>query len=121
MCRLDKARERGRTEVRMALAWRYSPAFIILGRTERCPFWRTMLCCTPHAGRLSGRAGAGAFTGNGRGKYVAEGRLVQVLEDWCPYWTGYHLCFPHHHQNTMPFSLFVEEMRHRAAEFRIHE
>ncbi|MCP1274394.1 LysR family transcriptional regulator [Gluconobacter albidus] len=45
-------------------------------------------------------------------KYVAEGRLVQVLEDWCPYWTGYHLCFPHHHQNTMPFSLFVEEIRH---------
>lgn len=48
-------------------------------------------------------------------KYIAEGHLVQVLEDWCPYWTGYHLCFPHHHQNTMPFSLFVEEMRHKAS------
>ena len=47
-------------------------------------------------------------------KHIAEGRLVQVLEDWCPYWTGYHLCFPRHHQNTMPFSLFVEEMQHGA-------
>ncbi|WP_215762253.1 LysR family transcriptional regulator [Acetobacter sp. P1H12_c] len=44
-------------------------------------------------------------------KFIADGRLVKVLEDWCPYWTGYHLCFPHHHQNTMPFALFVEEMR----------
>lgn len=46
-------------------------------------------------------------------EYIADGRLVKVLEDWCPYWTGYHLCFPHHHQHTMPFSLFVEEMRHK--------
>lgn len=49
-------------------------------------------------------------------KYIAEGHLVSVLQDWCPYWTGYHLCFPHHHQNSMPFSLFVKEMRHEPGE-----
>lgn len=49
-------------------------------------------------------------------KYIADGRLVKVLQDWCPYWTGYHLCFPHHHQNTMPFSLFVEAMRYEPVE-----
>ncbi|MBS1059877.1 LysR family transcriptional regulator [Gluconobacter sp. Dm-44] len=47
-------------------------------------------------------------------KYIADGRLVKVLQDWCPYWTGYHLCFPQHHQNSMPFSLFVEEMGYEA-------
>ncbi|ASL40511.1 MULTISPECIES: LysR family transcriptional regulator [Acetobacter] len=44
-------------------------------------------------------------------KYIQEGRLLQVLEDWCPYWSGYHLCFPRHHENVAPLSLFIDEMR----------
>ncbi|MHC0613004.1 LysR family transcriptional regulator [Komagataeibacter oboediens] len=45
-------------------------------------------------------------------KYIADGRLISVLQDWLPFWSGYHLCFPHNHENTMPFSLFAEEMRY---------
>ncbi|AEH63374.1 LysR family transcriptional regulator [Zymomonas mobilis] len=48
-------------------------------------------------------------------KYIEEGRLIPVLGDWCPYWSGYHLCFPHHYENIRPFSLFLEEMRYRPA------
>lgn len=44
-------------------------------------------------------------------KYIADGRLVKVLEDWCPHWNDYRLCFPRHHENLMPFALFLEEMR----------
>jgi DNA-binding transcriptional LysR family regulator len=45
--------------------------------------------------------------------HVAEGRLIRVLEDWCPPFPGYHLYYPSRRQHTPAFSLLVEALRHR--------
>jgi DNA-binding transcriptional LysR family regulator len=46
--------------------------------------------------------------------YLAEGRLQQVLEDWSPAWSGYHLYYPSRRQSSRAFSLFVDALRYRA-------
>lgn len=45
--------------------------------------------------------------------HVASGRLVRVLKDWCPTFTGYHLYYPNRRHHSAAFSLFVEAMRFR--------
>lgn len=45
--------------------------------------------------------------------HLADGRLVQVLEDWCPPFPGYHLYYPSRRQATPAFSLVVEALRYR--------
>jgi DNA-binding transcriptional LysR family regulator len=45
--------------------------------------------------------------------YLAKGRLVQVLEDWCPTWPGYHLYYPSRRQSSQAFALLVDALRHR--------
>jgi DNA-binding transcriptional LysR family regulator len=45
--------------------------------------------------------------------HVAEGRLIRVLEDWCPPFPGYHLYYPSRRQHTPAFSLLVEALRYR--------
>lgn len=45
--------------------------------------------------------------------YLADGRLVRVLDDWCPPQPGYHLYYPSRRQPTAAFSLVVETLRHR--------
>ena len=44
---------------------------------------------------------------------VAEGRLVRVLEDWCPPFAGYHLYYPSRRQPSAAFSLLVDALRRR--------
>lgn len=44
---------------------------------------------------------------------VAQGRLVRVLEDWCPPFPGYHLYYPSRRQPTPAFSLLVDALRKR--------
>jgi DNA-binding transcriptional LysR family regulator len=44
---------------------------------------------------------------------VAEGRLVRVLDDWCPPFSGYHLYYPSRRQPTPAFAVLVEALRHR--------
>lgn len=44
---------------------------------------------------------------------VAEGRLVRVLEDWCPPFPGYHLYYPSRRQASPAFALVVEALRNR--------
>jgi len=44
---------------------------------------------------------------------IAEGRLVRVLEDWCPPFAGYHLYFPSRRQPSAAFSLLVDALRYR--------
>ncbi len=44
---------------------------------------------------------------------VADGRLVRVLEDWCPPFAGYHLYYPSRRQPSAAFSLLVEALRWR--------
>ena len=44
---------------------------------------------------------------------IAAGRLVRVLQDWCPPFAGYHLYYPSRRQPSPAFSLLVEALRHR--------
>ncbi len=44
---------------------------------------------------------------------LAHGELVQVLEDWCPPFSGYHLYYPSRRQPTPAFALLVEALRYR--------
>jgi DNA-binding transcriptional LysR family regulator len=45
--------------------------------------------------------------------HIAAGRLLRVLEDWCPPYPGYHLYYPSRRQHTPAFSLLVEALRYR--------
>ncbi|HEX8885160.1 MAG TPA: LysR family transcriptional regulator [Noviherbaspirillum sp.] len=46
--------------------------------------------------------------------HLADGRLREVLADWCPYFQGFHLYYPHRRQASPAFSAFVEAVRYRA-------
>jgi DNA-binding transcriptional LysR family regulator len=45
--------------------------------------------------------------------YVSQGRLVRVLADWCPPFSGYHLYYPSRRQPSPAFSLLVDALRYR--------
>jgi len=45
--------------------------------------------------------------------HIAAGRLVRVLADWCPPYSGYHLYYPSRRQPTPAFALLVEALRYR--------
>ena len=45
--------------------------------------------------------------------YVEDGRLVRVLGDWCPAYSGYHLYYPSRRQPTAAFALLVHALRWR--------
>lgn len=44
---------------------------------------------------------------------IAEGRLVRVLEDWCPSFAGYHLYYPSRRQPSAAFAVLVNALRYR--------
>jgi DNA-binding transcriptional LysR family regulator len=44
---------------------------------------------------------------------IAAGRLVRVLEDWCPPFAGYHLYYPSRRQASPAFALLVDALRYR--------
>ena len=46
-------------------------------------------------------------------KHLAEGRLIRVLADWCPPFSGYHLYYPSRRQPAPAFALLVEALRYR--------
>ncbi len=46
-------------------------------------------------------------------RYLAAGRLVRVLEDWCPSYPGYYLYYPDRRDPTPAFRLLVEALRYR--------
>lgn len=43
--------------------------------------------------------------------HIAEGRLIRVLENWCPPFPGYHLYYPSRRQPSPAFSLVKELLR----------
>ncbi len=49
---------------------------------------------------------------------IESGRLVRVLAEWCPPFSGYHLYYPSRRQLTPAFALLVEALRHRGARRR---
>ncbi|OWO93219.1 LysR family transcriptional regulator [Rhizobium esperanzae] len=44
---------------------------------------------------------------------LAEGRLVRVLEDWCPPFPGYHLYYPSRRHTSPAFALVIDALRYR--------
>ncbi|MBY2917354.1 LysR family transcriptional regulator [Rhizobium ruizarguesonis] len=44
-------------------------------------------------------------------QYIADGRLIRVLDDWCQPFPGYHLYYPSRRQHTAAFALLVEALR----------
>jgi DNA-binding transcriptional LysR family regulator len=47
--------------------------------------------------------------------YLKEGRLVRVLEDWCPYFPGYHLYYASRRYASPAFAKLVDVLRYRSA------
>lgn len=45
--------------------------------------------------------------------HVAKGKLVRVLTDWSPPFSGYHLYYPSRRQPTPAFALLVDALRYR--------
>lgn len=45
--------------------------------------------------------------------HLADGRLVRVLEDWCPPFPGYHLYYPSRRQPSAAFAVLLEALRFR--------
>jgi DNA-binding transcriptional LysR family regulator len=46
-------------------------------------------------------------------EHIAKGRLIRVLADWCPSFSGYHLYYPSRRQPTPAFALLVDAPRYR--------
>lgn len=45
--------------------------------------------------------------------HIDGGLLAQVLEDWCPPYSGYHLYYPSRRQSSPAFALLVDALRYR--------
>lgn len=45
--------------------------------------------------------------------HIAKGRLVRILEEWCPLWSGYHLYYPSRKQPSQAMKLLIEELRYQ--------
>lgn len=43
--------------------------------------------------------------------YIASGKLVQVLDDWCPPFPGYYIYYPSRRQNLPAFKAIVDALR----------
>ncbi len=44
--------------------------------------------------------------------YLADGRLKEVLPEWCPTFQGYHLYYPNRRQASPAFAALVEALRY---------
>lgn len=44
---------------------------------------------------------------------IREGKLIRLLEDWCPPFAGYHLYYPSRRQPSLAFTLLVDALRYR--------
>lgn len=44
---------------------------------------------------------------------VRDGRYQIVLDDWCPYFSGYHLYYPSRRQTSPAFAVVLDALRHR--------
>jgi len=45
--------------------------------------------------------------------HLASGRLIRVLADWCPPFSGYHLYYPRRRQPAPVFTLLADALRYR--------
>lgn len=42
---------------------------------------------------------------------IAQGRLVRVLEDWCPYYSGFYLYYPSRRRAPAPLRAFIDFLK----------
>ncbi|WP_421760664.1 LysR family transcriptional regulator [Devosia sp.] len=47
--------------------------------------------------------------------HIASGRLIQVLEDWSPLFSGYHLYYPSRRQTSPAFQILINALSKRPA------
>jgi DNA-binding transcriptional LysR family regulator len=45
--------------------------------------------------------------------FISDGRLVRVLAEWCPPFSGHHLYYPSRRQASPAFALLVDALRYR--------
>jgi len=45
--------------------------------------------------------------------HIAAGRLIRILGDWCPPFSGYHLYYPSRRQPTTAFAVVIDALRYR--------
>jgi DNA-binding transcriptional LysR family regulator len=45
---------------------------------------------------------------------IADGRLIRVLEDWCPSFPGYHLYYPSRRHPSPALTLLLDALRYRS-------
>ncbi|WP_369856032.1 LysR substrate-binding domain-containing protein [Candidatus Thalassolituus haligoni] len=55
--------------------------------------------------------GIGFLTEDTAIQFLREGKLIRVLEDWCPPFSGYHLYYPNRREPTPAFQIVVEALR----------
>lgn len=46
-------------------------------------------------------------------EYISDGRLVRVLAEWCPPFSGYHLYYPSRQHLSPAFTLLLDALRYR--------
>jgi DNA-binding transcriptional LysR family regulator len=45
--------------------------------------------------------------------HVGDGRLIRVLTDWCPPFSGYHLYYPSRRQHSPVLALLINTLRYK--------
>lgn len=47
--------------------------------------------------------------------FIDDGRLIEVLADWSPYFPGFHLYYPNRRNTAPAFAAFVDAIRYKSA------
>ena len=63
-------------------------------------------------GALDG-AGLGFLPEEMVGEHVKAGRLLSVMEDWCPLWPGLHAYYPSRRNASRALALVIDAIRHK--------
>ncbi|ENC0772408.1 LysR family transcriptional regulator, partial [Shigella flexneri] len=45
-------------------------------------------------------------------EYIKSGKLIQVLQEWCPTFPGYYLYYPSRKQHPPAFALLIDALRY---------
>jgi len=59
-------------------------------------------------------AGLGFLPEEMVGEHVRAGRLISVMEDWCPLWPGLHAYYPSRRNSSRALALVIDAIRHKA-------
>lgn len=45
-------------------------------------------------------------------QHIQSGKLISVIDDWCPFWDGYYLYYPERRHLSKAFSLLLDALRY---------